>query len=477
MAGAEGQETHVGSHHESYGFVTAMTMSDGPAQGSYRETCAATPHAGHSAACLGGDMPSSTPDWSALASKNERLADDFARGGTPDAAQREAGHGDTQIMNAVPWAATAAVRATAPRRSLLRRPSRRAAVGTAAVLAIAGATSLSAVAAQASVRPAAGSSWKIVKQVHAGGFGQFTAVATLGRSAGWAFLGAATPTAWKRSGSSWTKVAFPGKNGQEIVAAGATSASDAWAFGQDGQAAHWNGHSWSTQRTFRGTISSAVVAGPSNVWVFGMTGIPGALGTWHYNGHGWAKVASGRGLTGGSAAGTSDWAFGGTNVARWNGHTWVKTSVKKLLPAKQELNGPSVTSMFAQSKSSVWAVGDGNLQDEGGPVVVLHYNGHSWAKVASSKTGGYQAFASVAPDGHNGLWIPLSTPAGGTIASFMHYAGGQLSVTQLPVASDKIDLQAVAGIPGTAGAIAVGFTHSASSLGSAVVGVILQQGG
>lgn len=476
MAGAEGQETHVGSHHESYGFVTAMTMSDGPAQGSYKETCAATAHAGH-AACLGGDMPSSTPDWSALASKNERLADDFARGETPDAAQREAGHGDTQIMNAVPWAATAAVRATAPRRSLLRRPSRRTTVGTAAVLAIAGATSLSAVAAQASVRPAASSSWKIVKQVHAGGFGQFTAVATLGRSAGWAFLGAATPTAWKRSGSSWTKVAFPGKNGQEIVAAGATSASDAWAFGQDGQAAHWNGHSWSTQHTFRGTISSAVVAGPSNIWVFGMTGIPGALGTWHYNGHGWAKVASGRGLAGGSAAGTSDWAFGGTNVARWNGHTWVKTSVKKLLPAKQELNGPSVTSMFAQSKSSVWAVGDGNLQDEGGPVVVLHYNGHSWAKVASSKTGGYQAFASVAPDGHNGLWIPLSTPAGGTIASFMHYAGGHLSVTQLPVASDKIDLQAVAGIPGTAGAIAVGFTHSASSLGSAVVGVILQQGG
>ena len=83
----------------------------------------------------------------------------------------------------------------------------------------------------------------------------------------------------------------------------------------------------------------------------------------------------------------------------------------------------------------------------------------------------------MAPDGHNGLWIPLSTPAGGTIASFMHYSGGHLSLTKLPVASDKIDLQAVAGIPGTAGAIAVGFTHSASNLGSAVVGVILQQGG
>jgi hypothetical protein len=136
-----------------------------------------------------------------------------------------------------------------------------------------------------------------------------------------------------------------------------------------------------------------------------------------------------------------------------------------------------VTSLFVQSKTSIWAVGDGNRQDEGGPVVVLHYNGHGWSKVGSASTGGYQTFPSLAPDGHNGLWIPLSTPAGGTIASFMHYSGGHLTVTGLPVASDKIDLQAVAGIPGTAGAIAVGFTHSASNLGSAVVGVILQQGG
>jgi hypothetical protein len=345
------------------------------------------------------------------------------------------------------------------------------------VLAIAGATAGSAAAAQASVTPASGSAWKIVKQVHAGPFGQFTAVATLGRSAGWAFQGEARPAAWKRNGSSWSKVAFPGQNGQDIVAAGATSASNAWAFGQNGQAVHWNGRSWSTQHTFGGLVSSAVVAGPSNVWVFGLTGVPGALGTWHYNGHGWAKVGSGAGLAGGSAAGTNDWAFGGTNVARWNGRTWVKTSVKRLLPAHQQLNGPAVTSLFVQSKSSIWAVGDGNREDEGGPVVVLHYNGHRWAKVGSAGTGGYQTFPSLAPDGHNGLWIPLGTPAGGTIASFMHYSSGHLTVTSLPVASDKIDLQAVAGIPGTAGAIAVGFTHSASNLGSAVVGVILQQGG
>ncbi|MGH3411125.1 MAG: hypothetical protein ACRDRJ_52795, partial [Streptosporangiaceae bacterium] len=53
-------------------------------------------------------MPSSTPDWSALASQNERLADGVARGGKPEAASRstglrETGHGDTQMLTAVPW--------------------------------------------------------------------------------------------------------------------------------------------------------------------------------------------------------------------------------------------------------------------------------------------------------------------------------------------------------------------------------------
>ena len=169
MAGTGDRGTGVRTPDESYEVVTVTAMSDRPAQGSYMQTCAPTAH-GHFAAGLGGHMPSSTPDWSALASQNERLADRVARGGKPEAAsrstgQRETGHGDTQILTAVPWltasAATCAAgprTGAAPRRSLLRRtvsrrPGRRAVAGTAAVLAIAGATSVSAAAAQASVRP------------------------------------------------------------------------------------------------------------------------------------------------------------------------------------------------------------------------------------------------------------------------------------------------------------------------------------
>jgi hypothetical protein len=164
-------------------------------------------------------------------------------------------------------------------------------------------------------------------------------------------------------------------------------------------------------------------------------------------------------------------------VAHWNGHTWTRTSVKRLLPARRQLNNPAVTSMFAQSASSVWAVGDGNLQDEGGPLVVLHYNGHRWSKVAGANIGGYQIYPSVTPDGRGGLWIPVSPSAGGSMSRFVHYSGGHLSIEPLPVPANKIEVLAVSAIPHTSQALAVGFTHSAKTLGAGTVGVILQSRG
>lgn len=135
--------------------------------------------------------------------------------------------------------------------------------------------------------------------------------------------------------------------------------------------------------------------------------------------------------------------------------------------------------MWAQSSHSVWAFGDGNDEDEGGPVVLLHYNGHSWKKVASASQAtlaglGYSAYGSISTDGHGGLWIPVAVSA--SPAHLLHYTGGHLKVATLPVPNDQIDLQAVAAVPGTGGEeLAVGLTHT--STGSDVVGAILQYGG
>jgi hypothetical protein len=344
------------------------------------------------------------------------------------------------------------------------------------------ATAVTATAVTAKAATANGPSWRIVKQVHSGGNGQFTAVTAVGKNGGWAFNGIQAPTAWERDGSSWKQVAFPGqKGGEEVIAAAATSASDVWAF-TDGttksRVLRWNGHAWSVVRTFTRAIGGAAVVNASDVWVFGEPFFPSAgFGAWNYNGHAWTQVKGGGGLEGGSATSANDvWAFDGADVANWNGKTWTRTSVAHLLPAKQELNDPAVTGIYAYSKNNVYAIGNGNLQDDGGPVVVLHYNGRTWTRVAEGNYGyGTQPLQQIATDGHGGLWLPMPG-VDGQQSHLLHYAGGHLTQATLPVSASKINVDAIARIPGTADMLAGGDTHAASNPGTGVVSVLLQYG-
>ncbi|HTS98490.1 MAG TPA: hypothetical protein VMI33_17920 [Streptosporangiaceae bacterium] len=364
-----------------------------------------------------------------------------------------------------------------------RRPQRRgsaargAAACVAAALAMAGAGAASAMAAT----PAA-PSWHIVKRVRGGALGDFTAAVAVGRNGGWAFDGVSRPTAWHRSGTSWDQVSFPGRSGDEVVAAGASSASNVWAFtdrGARARALRWNGSQWSVQGSFPGQIGGAVVLSASDVWAFGEPTAPGrGLGAWHYNGREWARVASGRGLEGGSGLSARDiWAFAGTDVARWNGRTWTRTSVAGLLPARQPLNDPAVVGIDALGPGNIYAIGNGNLEDEGGPTVILHYNGHSWRKVAQGNFGaGTSPLQQVTSDGRGGLWIPMPG-FGGRRSYLVHYSAGRLTAAALPVRPSRIDVQSVSRIPGTTDVLGGGFTHTAGNPGTGVVAVILEYEG
>jgi hypothetical protein len=356
------------------------------------------------------------------------------------------------------------------------RIARGAAAGAVVALAVAGAAcALAGGASALAATPAA--SWHIVKRVHSGASGDVTAVVAVGKNGGWAFNGLSGPTAWERNGATWTRVAFPGRSGEEVVAAQASSPSNVWAFtdrGTAGRALRWNGHRWTAQASFAAPIGGAVVLGRGDVWVFGQPGPP-ALGTWHYNGRTWAKVRSGHGLDGGSGLSARDiWAFGGTKVARWNGRTWTRTSVAALLPAKQELNDPAVAGIAALSPDNVYAIGSGNLEDEGGPTVILHYNGHAWSKVAEGSFGaGTSPAQQVSADGHGGLWIPMPG-FGGQRSYLLHYSAGHLIPATLPGGAARIDVESVSHVPGTAQVLAGGFRHAAGNPGTGVVSVILQ---
>jgi len=366
---------------------------------------------------------------------------------------------------------------------------RRAGAVTAAALALTGLALTSAAsssAAQAAPAPAAArpaaAAWHIVKQVHNGPFGGFTAVIAVGRTGGWAFNQGPVPTAWRRSGSTWTQVPFPGKPNEVVVAAGATSPANVWAFAAGGvqsQALRWNGRTWTVQRNFAQQIGGAVVISSSDIWVFGQPYFPGTgLGAWHYNGRTWSRVASGSGLQGGSALSANNiWAVDGSDIAHWNGSNWSRTSVSHLLPAKQALNGPLLTGIFAESAHSVYAIGNGGLEDEGGPLVILHWNGKQWSKVAEGNFGfGTQPLQQASPDGQGGLLLPMPG-VDGQKSYLLHYRPGHpLSEASLPGGPNGISVETVALIPGSNGLLAGGDTHAADKPGTNVVAVLLQYG-
>ncbi|MGD0701690.1 MAG: hypothetical protein ABSA02_17615 [Trebonia sp.] len=356
-----------------------------------------------------------------------------------------------------------------------------AAAGAAGLLVIGAATAGGAMAATS--QAAAGPSWRIVKSVRTGSEGQFTAVTATGRTTGWAFEGSdfnAAPAAYQFSGSNWRKVSLPANKDEQIVTAAATSPSDVWAFAQGfgtpSRVLKYNGRGWSVVKTFTGEIADATVLASNDVWVYGEKGISGfqpALGVWHYNGSTWRQVS--KSIQGGSAvSATSAWGFNGVDVEHWNGAKWTATSVKSLLPAKNRsgLNDPAVAGILALSNNNVFALGSGNTEDEGGPLVVLHYNGHKWTRFAQGQFGSGPN-PQFSYDGNGGLWLPMLGASGGT-GYLVHYFNGRLTKAALPVAAAKITVSAVARVPGSTAQIAGGFTHTAGNLGGNVVGVVLK---
>jgi hypothetical protein len=355
------------------------------------------------------------------------------------------------------------------------------------VLAAAGAGAAIAAPARTAATATPAPSWKIVKSVNTGAASDFTALVASSATTGWAFdgqgyPGAPAPVAYEHtrgSWSAWTKFAkFPGVKDEEIVAAAATSSGDVWAVSQvsvgstRSRVFYWTGntHTWTVVKTFKNLAGGLAVLGPKDVWVFGdQKAYPATLdnGAWHYNGSDWSQVASGKGLAGGSAVSHTDvWAFHGTSVYQWTGSAWHRTSVASLLPAKKQLNDPQVTGILALGKDNVYAIGNGSEEDDGGPTVVLHYNGRHWAKEATGPFGfGSVTFLpsqSVSSDGGSGLWLP-HPGADGAPSYIVHYTGGALKAAPLPVSDHSIDVLTVSRIPGTAWQIASGYTYNTTT--------------
>jgi hypothetical protein len=266
-------------------------------------------------------------------------------------------------------------------------------------------------------------------------------------------------TVWRNSGSGWSRTTLPVQpvpfSPGPYLHAG--SADDVWAFvphtpptsavptGFD--VVHWNGIAWSAAGSLgnpggASSIDDAVVLGPADVWAFSDPGVRDTGTAWHWNGTAWSRVtARGTGLGCGSALSASSiWACDGSSVAHWNGSSWTVTSVARLLvPALDRFT--AVNAIVAESADNVYAVGDGN--DNGrnslGPVVLLHWDGKTWTRVAS------YGFGIIAPDavcgdGRGGLW--WTTSFGNP--PLLHWTGGRLIQVSLPIEADGPSLDTMA---------------------------------
>ena len=306
--------------------------------------------------------------------------------------------------------------------------------------------------------PSAAAQWRTLKTIDDSAF---NSVVATGKTTGWAvsgpFVANSESTGWQRDGSTWKKVAFPGRPNDAWIAA--TSATDVWAFtdtfpdsGDDNlsQVLRWTGEKWSVVKTFAGAIAGSSVIADNDVWVFGIEG------DWHYNGHVWSRVSKETGDGASALSATDLWAVNGTSAEHWNGHQWTSTNLASLLPAKMKngLNNPRVENILPLGPSNVYAFGSADAQGYRGPSVILHYNGSRWSKVASSN----YFFDGAISDGGGGLWILAATSDGLTATGLLHYAAGKFTEVALPDSKEGLRIEDISRIPGTSELLAAGFT-------------------
>jgi hypothetical protein len=224
---------------------------------------------------------------------------------------------------------------------------------------------------------------------------------------------AAGPAAQAAAGPGAPAALPPGNTVLKGVSA--VSASDAWAVGYAENSSdalsslilHWNGTSWtkvaSPSPGTEANLSAVSAVNASDAWAVG-TYVNSAGSTvtliLHWNGTTWAQVASPNPGTGTSkseelravsvVSASDAWAVGcyldsdgdfQTLALHWNGTTWAQVATPNPAGASSlnQLNGVSTV-----SASDAWAVGFYPSTSDGADITLtLHWNGTKWTQVSS----------------------------------------------------------------------------------------------
>jgi len=330
-------------------------------------------------------------------------------------------------------------------------------------------------AASAATQSASPAGWHVVDTVTSGAShpASLGAIVSTGKTSGYVFesaAGSGYPAAYERTGTTmWKKVAFPGRAGERVVTAGATSPTDVWAF-----SALANGGSrafelvkgkWTAVKTFSFPIASATVLGGKDVWVFGTADDSGAarLGVYHYDGRTWTRVSAT--LGDGFAVSDKDvWASTGSSVENYDGHKWTATNLATLLPKDKHVK--LVAGIIALSAKNVYALASDFTGGETAVLYVLHYNGHQWSRVAENY--GFSS-RSLSPDGQGGFFFTAFQHDAGNPALLRYHDGKLADVPPFTGTSSPAQAFDVTHVPGTTQQLVTASTASATKVSAEVL--------
>ncbi len=296
-------------------------------------------------------------------------------------------------------------------------------------------------------------------------------------------------------GSSWAQQPSPNPagaaRGNELRAATATSASNAWAVGYYSNgtayqtlAEHWNGTIWAQEPTpspsssgnnfLRGVAATSA----SNAWTVGYYGTDPVDQTLieHWNGTTWKRVPSPN--PGGSArlsilygvaatSATNAWAVGYYNngtatqtlIEHWDGTTWAKVPSPNPSSTNNFLIGVTAT-----SATSAWAVGDYS-NGIAYQTLIARWNGTAWTRVPGpNPCTAINSFNGVTATSATSAWA-VGTYNDGTAYRTLIARWNGTAWTQVPspnLSSSHNFLQAV-DATSTTSAWAVGYYHNGTA--------------
>jgi hypothetical protein len=278
------------------------------------------------------------------------------------------------------------------------------------------AAAIATLAASLPARAADTPEWQIVDKVHYGSAANASGYSTViapTKNDAWVFGGTnpggpSSPTAERWNGKRWESWPLPSGLNGFIAAAAGSSPNNIWAVGE-GYALRWNGAKWTVAKTWGqgGEITSVAAISRNDVWAFGSSSFSGeaSLGTWHYNGHTWGQVAGTPGIYRASAVSQDDiWAITvsprGGSVVHYDGTAWKDVPAADAALANTQLND-----VLALSWANVWVSGTSPANGAAGRLVLAHWNGRSWKRLAAPWQ--VQQPERFATDGQGGIWIPV----------------------------------------------------------------------